>query len=455
MVYITIKQPPMHRQLTLEEFLLEDNNDVLISENISNTRTFCLDNVPEKYARKTSVNHMLRELISFNEDADVIRQKDRLSQYTSFYIAKHGKGMDTIFKNTFDTQDKYIECNASKVCGEIASAIKPLLVEHEMTEHQRLFDKAEQKYLDVLKNAGFDIERVSFGSILKSSYRLINAPKPALKLVLTNLKDILENNFGILYHTSAFAYIKRRCTIDALKRHQANESRWYAKYDFTDFFGSTTLEYVMNICSMIYPLSEIVKLPNGYKELKRALELGFLNGGLPQGTPLSPTLTNIIMIPIDYTLSKALRQHNGTHYVYTRYADDILVSSKYNFDFKEIEKLVVNTLNQFGAPFKLNCEKTRYGSSAGSNWNLGLMLNKDNQITVGHENKRKLQASLTNFILDSRNGNPWSKYEVQVLEGVRTYYRNVECENIDKIVERINRKFGVDVVKMIKESLSI
>lgn len=454
MVYITVKQPPMYHQLSLEEFLLGDIHDTaLIRKNTSNTRTYCLNQAPKKFTDKLSVNHLISELAGFNKAADSLRAKDRLSLYTSFYIAKHGKGMEAMFKNTFDTQDRYIECDASKVCKGIAHAVQPLLSEHEMTEHQKMFEKAEKEYISVLKKAGFNTDKVDFNKVLKSSFRLINAPKYELKETLTGLKSILEDDFGILYHTSAFAYIKKRCTIDALKRHQANASKWYVKLDLTDFFGSTTLDYAMKMCSMIYPLSEIVKRPNGRAELEKALELGFLNGGLPQGTPLSPTLTNIIMIPIDYTLFNTLRDFENQHYTYTRYADDFLISSKYNFDFKSIENLVVGTLKKFEAPFALNREKTRYGSSAGSNWNLGLMLNKDNQITVGHENKRRLQAALTNYVLDSKNGSPWSKSEVQTLEGSRNYYRSVECENIDKIVTRINQKFNVDVVEMIKRDL--
>ena len=66
----------------------------------------------------------------------------------------------------------------------------------------------------------------------------------------------------------------------------------------------------------------------------------------------------------------------GNHYVYTRYADDILISSKSNFNWQEL----VNTLKGVLQPqFTIKDEKTRYGSTAGRNWNLGLMVNKDNQ----------------------------------------------------------------------------
>lgn len=137
--------------------------------------------------------------------------------------------------------------------------------------------------------------------------RTISVPEPNLMEALRELKLILELDFGALYHTCAFAYVKQRSVVSALQRHQSNESHWFAKFDLHDFFGSTTLDFVMQQLEMVFPFSEVCKNRIGKAALREAIELGFLDGGLPQGTPLSPTLTNIMMIPIDYKLAKALR----------------------------------------------------------------------------------------------------------------------------------------------------
>ncbi len=285
--------------------------------------------------------------------------------------------------------------------------------------------------------------------------RKIDAPEPELMDALRRLKTIFEEDFKVLYHTSAFAYVKKRSTLDAVKRHQQNESRWFAKYDLSNFFGSTTLDFVLRMFSMIFPISEIVKDERGYAALSTALELAFLDGGLPQGTPLSPLITNVMMIPIDYKLSNMFRDYNRQRYVYTRYADDFLVSSKYDFSFRDIENQIVSVLKSFDAPFTIKPAKTRYGSSAGSNWNLGVMLNKDNQITIGYKKKRQFQAMLTSYVKDTQNGVAWDKGDVQTLEGYRNYYRMVEGENIDRIVYHLGQKFGCDIVKMIKADLRV
>ena len=283
--------------------------------------------------------------------------------------------------------------------------------------------------------------------------RRIDAPKPELMNALRNLKTIFEEDFHALYHTSAFAYVKNRCTVDAVKRHQKNNSKWFGKLDLHDFFGSTTLDYVIKMFSMVFPFSEIVKFPNGEAELRKALDLAFLNGGLPQGTPLSPLITNVMMIPVDYKLANAFRDFDKQRFIYTRYADDFIISSKVDFDVHRVEKLVVDTLHEFGAPFTINESKTRYGSSAGRNWNLGVMLNKDNEITVGHKKKRQFQSMLYNYITDKRKGISWPREDVQTMQGLHSYYRMVEPETIDVIVKHTNEKMETDVLRLIKDDL--
>lgn len=280
--------------------------------------------------------------------------------------------------------------------------------------------------------------------------RWINAPHAPLMEALRELKRIFEDELLALYHTSAFAYVKGRNTMDAVKRHQANGSKWFAKTDFSDFFGSTTPAFVLGMLQMIFPFSEIVKDPFGREALSMALDLCFLNGGLPQGTPISPMLTNLMMIPIDHALSGALRSKG---FVYTRYADDIQISSKYEFDPAEMVSLIDRTLERFDAPFKIKPSKTRYGSSAGRNWNLGLMLNKDNDITVGHQVKKRFKAMCSNYIMDKKNGIKWDIHDVQCLSGLKAYYKMVEPENIEYIISQLNRKYHVDLANLIRADL--
>lgn len=377
MIYITVRQSPIYHQMTLEEYLFQDyQRTAVVNDNTSNTRTYEVERVSERFTQHLNVGHLIEKLEQFNQATAHLREQERSSLYHTFYIPKKSGGL-----------------------------------------------------------------------------RQINAPNPELMDALRRLKTIFEEDFHALYHTSAFAYIKKRSTVDAVKRHKNNESKWFGKLDLHNFFGSTNIDFVMTMFSMVFPFSEIVKEETGYRALRQALELAFLDGGLPQGTPISPTITNIMMIPVDFVLTKKFRSDGEQHFVYTRYADDFIISSKFDFDVHSVEKTVVDTLNSFSAPFTINAAKTRYGSSAGRNWNLGVMLNKDNEITVGHKNKRRLQSMLYNYITDKRNGIDWDKSDVQTMQGLISYYRMVEEKNIDAIIRHINEKMNADAMQMIKADL--
>lgn len=377
MYYITVKQPPMYHQMTLEEFLFNTEvQNQIVNPNMTNTRTYEVETVSDRFLETINVGRLITKLVQFNDSVESLREVPRHELYHTFHIPKKSGGL-----------------------------------------------------------------------------RKIDAPNAELMDALRRLKTIFEEDFHALYHTSAFAYVKNRSTLDAVKRHQANESKWFGKYDLSNFFGSTTLEYVMYMFSMVFPFSEVMKHEIGRNMLRDALELAFLDGVLPQGTPLSPLITNVMMIPVDYKLANTFREYNHQRFVYTRYADDFLISSKYQFSFREIESTIVSILSEFNAPFTIKSEKTRYGSSAGSNWNLGVMLNKDNEITVGYKKKRQFQAMLTSYVKDRQNGRPWDKYDIQVMEGLRNYYRMVEKETIDAMIKHLSTKLGVDIVSLIKADL--
>ena len=284
--------------------------------------------------------------------------------------------------------------------------------------------------------------------------RQIDAPLPPLMSALTELKDLFELEFGALYHTAAFAYVKGRSTISAIKRHQANNSNWFLKTDLTDFFGSTTKEFAMEMLAQIFPFNLVCEIERGRIALSKAIDLAFLDGGLPQGTPFSPMLTNLLMIPIDYKLQNTLHNFEDKHFVYTRYADDMLISSYSSFMFKDVVELINSTLKEFNAPYQIKDKKTHYGSRSGSNWNLGVMLNKDNEITIGHVKKKQFRAMLTNYVLDKKNNKSWPIEDVQHLQGLISYYKMVEPEYVSGIINAIDAKRDTDIRSLIKADLS-
>ena len=280
--------------------------------------------------------------------------------------------------------------------------------------------------------------------------RKINKPHPEMSVALIELRNLLSYALPYGYHTSAYAYVKGRQTLDAVKRHKANESKWFLKLDMSDFFGNTTKEFVLSMLNHIAPFNLINERPEYRKAMEEALDLAFLDGGLPQGSELSPMLTNIVMIPFDYELNRALEDVGV--YTYTRYADDLAISCRHSFDAKKIEQVVNRTLKKLNAPYSLKEEKTKYGSSAGSNWLLGLMLNREGDITIGHKNKKRFRAMCHDFITHE---SMWELEDMQHLAGLLSYYDSIEPEYFTDLINKINERHHTDFRSQLKNAMKV
>ena len=133
--------------------------------------------------------------------------------------------------------------------------------------------------------------------------RQIDAPDNALSQVQNYYKMFIEQDLRVLPHKAAHAYVKERSTITAMKVHQANKSKWFLQIDLKDFFNSINEEWLRKMLNMVYPFPFLDK-----ELVNRIIFFSLLNGTLPQGSHLSPLLTNLVMVPIDHALTEKL--HN-------------------------------------------------------------------------------------------------------------------------------------------------
>ena len=457
MPYITFNVEPRMRQLTFED-ILNGCSEALLAphKDTKDTKTVFVNRVGSRMTSRMDFEEMYRAISQFNHRyAHLINTTNKHSLYQTFLLPKRGKDSSSVCNGILRASKK--SDNATSMYGEIYYEVEKrlsrLIRNHPCDKHDEIEKSVSYSVVRYLSEQGYACSKDIVSSVLYSEYRRIDAPQQEFMLALRELKDIIENKFFASYHTSAFAYVRGRSTIDCVKRHQENNSKWFLKLDFSKFFPSTTPEFLMTMLSETYPICEYIRYDFGYKdELEKALSLCFLNGGLPQGTPMSPLLTNMMMIPVDYTIAKMCREYSP-HLRYTRYADDILISSQFNFNWQDVQKNIVSVLADFDAPFKLNEGKTRYGSANGRNWNLGVMLNKDNKITIGAERKKTFKASLFQFMHDYEDGNPWSIEDTQHLQGLISYYTMVEKDAIADIIKRYSQKFKKDVHIAIKEIL--
>ena len=329
---------------------------------------------------------------------------------------------DSMLNSTPATTRYFLKCIESETIPENIQTNRAL---HRLLQHHSIPELLEggmerhyQTYR-IPKNSG--------------GFRTIHAPSAELKEVMRVLLAQLSRN--LIMHDAAHAYIKNRTTVDAIKKHQNTNYTHFLRLDFHDFFGTCTEEFVK---------TQLQKLPlfavQPEEDLDRFISFCSLGGSLPQGTPLSPFLTNAIMIPIDAAISKFVHVHKGC---YTRYADDILISTTSANACQHMKRGVLEAIAN--TPLQLNHEKTRITSINGKNFNLGLMLNKERNITVGNKAKELMRAKLSHFALHSA-----TKGEAEELQGLLNYYMQIEPEYFQNLLTRYSTKYNMDILRSLR-----
>lgn len=253
-------------------------------------------------------------------------------------------------------------------------------------------------------------------------FREICAPEDDLKKLQHDIMKIITKELRFLPHNAAHGFTKKRNCKTSLQVHQAKGSRWFLKLDIKDFFPSTTCGQILTTMKQVYPFCNF---PQDVQEM--IAMVCTRNGETPQGAPTSPMITNMVMVEYDYKISKYCKEHK---LVYTRYADDILISSRVSFDWEQVQEDIMKILNTY----KIKAEKTRYGSFNGRNWNLGLMYNNKGEITVGHKKKQLVKNMVHNYMTKPECKTYENWYN---LIGTVGYCAYIEPEYFEKYMEII------------------
>lgn len=141
--------------------------------------------------------------------------------------------------------------------------------------------------------------------------RQISAPDERLKGLQRKISLILHQLYSPRITTHGF--IKGKSVVTNAKSHLG--MKYVVNIDIKDFFGTISERRIIGV------LKAIGVPPRVAKALAK---ICCNNGCLPQGAPSSPVLSNIIMFKFDKLLLRLCKENAS---IYTRYADDITISS--------------------------------------------------------------------------------------------------------------------------------
>ena len=169
---------------------------------------------------------------------------------------------------------------------------------------------------DASKYKQFDIPKRHGGT------RKICAPFPSLKLIQRRLSNLLQNCVEEINkdigreNRIAHGFKRKRSIITNAKEHR--NRKYVFNVDLTDFFGSINFGRVRGffIKDINFSLDADVATV--------LAQIACYENSLPQGSPCSPVISNLIGHVLDIHLVR-LASHNGC--TYSRYADDLTFST--------------------------------------------------------------------------------------------------------------------------------
>ena len=250
--------------------------------------------------------------------------------------------------------------------------------------------------------------------------RKLGIPTVVDRLIQQAVLQVLDPIFDPGFSESSYGFRKGRSAHQAVLKAQeyvASGKRWVVDLDLEKFFDRVNHDVLMSRVARKVRDKRVLRL------IRRYLQAGIMDGGLveptregtPQGGPLSPLLSNILLDELDKELER--REH-----AFCRYADDsnIYVASK------RAGERVKESITQFLAKrlkLKVNEEK----SSVDRPWKRKLLgysmtTDKEPRLKVSPESEARFRMKLKELF---RRGRGWSlKRTIETMESLLTGWMN-------------------------------
>ncbi len=224
-------------------------------------------------------------------------------------------------------------------------------------------------------------------------FRLISAPKPKLKTAQTWILENILNKVQV--HDSAHGFLPEKNIVSNAEIHVG--AKLLINFDLENFFPSINYKRVKGIFASfgyseaIATVFALICTAPEVEEIEIDSKKYFVGLGerhLPQGSPASPAISNIIARRIDKGLTK-IAENLG--FQYTRYADDLTFSTKEtDTEFKKLMSQVRYITREQG--FKINENKTRILRNGRQQEVTGIVVNE--KISIDRKTLRKFRAVL-------------------------------------------------------------
>jgi RNA-directed DNA polymerase len=263
--------------------------------------------------------------------------------------------------------------------------------------------------------------------------RTLGIPTVLDRMIQQCLLQILQPIFDPTFSGESYGFRPGRSAQQAVERareHVAAGNGWVVDLDLEKFFDR------VNHDILVARVARRIKDKRVLHLIRRYLQAGLMEGGLvsprtegtPQGGPLSPLLSNILLDDLDQELGR--RGHR-----FVRYADDCNVYVKSEAAGQRVMESLENFLDK-----RLRLKVNRDKSTVAQPWQrkfLGYTITRDAKLKVAPQSVKRLKAKLKPILRRGRGNSLARTIEILTpkIRGWVAYFQRVgitsEFEHLD------------------------
>lgn len=311
------------------------------------------------------------------------------------------------------------------------------------------FDLHTEKNIELLyqelKNGTYIPEPYQSFSIPKhnNEFRKLGLPTIKDKIVQTAAKIVMEPVFEKQFWNTNYGYRQGRGPLKAINRvrHRikVEKRKWVSIADIDNYFDTIKSDILYTLIDKDLQSERLLNL------IKLWVEIGSVNyrenyetynQGIPQGSVLSPLLSNIYLHPFDVFM-------DDNNYGLVRYADDFIILS---FTQKEAQKALNDAQHFLESRLFLSLNTGSKVNSLKNGFEFLHIQFNESKTSISVERQKALQEKLEKSI-SIIDGIPQCNNLQQVISGIKAYYGRLIPEKMltkldQSLVGIIIDKFG-------------
>ncbi|KYQ01864.1 reverse transcriptase domain-containing protein [Bacillus paranthracis] len=267
---------------------------------------------------------------------------------------------------------------------------------------------------------------------------------PDIKLKHEEIAAFINKNF--IPSIFSKAYVKNRSIYHNAITHMYNDV--FIALDIKNYFNS--IDHKLLLSALYYELNKRNKSTISKLECGKIISIcSIFKKGLPLGLVTSPILTNVYMKEFDNILYGKLKKMKLKDVMYTRYADDLVISFKRDvyLDSNQIRKntdVIVHQVSSLLSRFKLklNPAKTKITSFEKSNHvkitGVNIIRDSSNhrKLSIG----RKIKNNLFHDAIKCFEEKNKNKSDVMKIKGLESFVLSIEKRGYEEIYSRNMKK---------------